>query len=86
MNAAVFYETLLSGYQTARHQTPYHCNLDIHSLVNLKSKEARNSLSIGKTTVFSASLRHDFRDLKLVSEHVCVTKGYMVIAVGNVRY
>jgi hypothetical protein len=85
MNAAVFYETLLCVCQTAGHHTPYHRNLDIHSPVNLKSKEARNSLSIGKTTVFSGSLRHDSQDLNPVSEHVCVAKSYMVTAISTVR-
>jgi len=62
---------MLSVYQTARRHTPYHRNIDIHSPVNLKSKEACNSLSIGKTTVFSGSLRRDSQDLNPVSEHVC---------------
>ena len=85
MNAAVFYETLLPVYQTTHH-IPYHRNLDIHSPVNLKSKEARNSFSIGKTTVSSGSLRHDSQDLKPVSEHVCVAKGYMVTAISTQKY
>jgi hypothetical protein len=71
MNAAFSYETLLPVYQTT-HYTPYHRNLDIHNPVSLKSKKARNSLSIGKTTVSSGSLRHDPQDMNPVSEHVCV--------------
>lgn len=71
MNAAVFYETLLSVYQKARHHNPYHRNLNIRSPANLKSEETCHSLPTGKTTVFSGSLRHDSQDLNPVSEHVC---------------
>jgi hypothetical protein len=71
MNAAVFYETLLSVYHTARRHTPYHRNIDIHGPVNFKPKVARNSLSSGKTTVLSGSLLYDSQDMNPVSEKVC---------------
>jgi len=60
--------------QTARRHSPYHRNIDFHGPVNFKSKEARNSLSTGKTTVFSGSLRHDSQDMNPVSEQVCGEK------------